>query len=157
MHLEKLVNELLKTYVGGDKYFDNLDLSIRSNNKFLDCMINKVKEEDFDYIIVSGHYGKTFTNYCKKNNLFKDKIILVQGSIRKGKNIKDKLKFNLDNKKVIFIDDSCYSKKTINEVKKYIEDKKGNFIKTFVYYDGSYNKSNDITSFYRYYDNFELS
>ena len=157
MHLEELVNKLLETYIGGDEYFDNLDLNIRNNNEYLDYMIKRVKEEKFDYIIVSGHYGKSFTNYCKKNNLFKNKIILVRGSIRKGKKIKDKLKYNLDNKKVIFIDDSCYSKKTINEVKKYIEDKNGNFVKTFVYYDGSYDKSKDINSFYRYYDHFGLS
>ena len=157
MHLEELVNKLLKTYVEGEEYFDNLDLNIRSDNKYFDYMIKRVKDEEFDYIIVSGHFGKSFKNYCLNNNIYKDKLILVNGSLRKGKEIKDKLKYNLNNKKVIFIDDSCYSKKTINEVKKYIESKKGIFIKTYVYYDGSYNKSNDINSFYRYYDHFELS
>lgn len=88
MHLEELVNKLLETYIGGDEYFDNLDLNIRNNNEYLDYMIKRVKEEKFDYIIVSGHYGEAFTNYCKANNLFKNKIILVRGSIRKGKKLR---------------------------------------------------------------------
>ena len=157
MHLEELVDELLKTYVGGDKYFDKLDLNIRKNTEYLKYMIKTIEKEEFDYIIVSGHYGKTFTNYCRKNKIFKDKIILVNGSIRKGKKIKDVIKNNLKDKKVIFIDDSCYSKKTINEITKYIESKNGNLIKTFVYYDGSKNKSDNINSFYRYYDHYGLS
>ena len=157
MHLEELVNKLLKSYVEGEKYFDNLDLNIRTNNKYLDYMIDTVKKEEFDYIIVSGHYGKSFKNYCLKNNVFNNKIILVNGSIRKGKKIKDVIKNNLNSKKVIFVDDSCYSKKTINEITKYIENKKENLIKIFVYYDGSKNKSNNINSFYRYYDHYKVS
>ena len=136
---------------------NNLDLNIRSNNKYLDYMIKRVKDEEFDYIIVSGHFGKSFKNYCLNNNIYKDKLILVNGNLRKGKRIKDTNKYDLNNKKIIFIDDSCYSKKTINEITKYIENKNGNLINTFVYYDGSKNKSNNINSFYRYYDHFELS
>ena len=155
MNLEELVNKLLNTYVGGDKYFDNLDLNIRRNNKYLDYMINEVRKEKFDYIIVSGHFGISFKKYCEKNNIYKDKILLVNGSLRKDKNIDSN--YNIENKKIIFIDDSCYSKKTINKVKKYVENNNGIFIKTFVFYDGSKEKSNNIISFYRYYDNYEVS
>ena len=87
MHLEKLVNKLLDTYVGGDEYFDNLDLNIRKNNKYLKYMINEIKNDGFDYIIVSGHFGIAFKKYCEKNNIYKDKIVLVNGSLRKDKSI----------------------------------------------------------------------
>ena len=42
MHLEKLVNKLLETYVGGDEYFDNLDLNIRKDNKYFKYMLEKI-------------------------------------------------------------------------------------------------------------------
>lgn len=157
MHLEKLVYKLLETYIGGDEYFDNLDLNNRKNNKYFRYMLDTIKNEDFDYIIVSGHFGKSFTNYCKKNNIYENKIILVNGSLRKNNEIDTKLIYKIDNKKVIFIDDSCYSKTTINKVKKFIEKSNGNFIKTYVFYDGCKEKDNNIVSFYRYYDNFEVS
>lgn len=48
-------------------------------------------------------------------------------------------------------------KKAINKVKKYVENNNGIFIKTFVFYDGSKEKSNNIISFYHYYDNYEVS
>ena len=132
-----------------------MDLNIRKNNKYLKYMINEIKNDGFDYIIVSGHFGIAFKKYCEKNNIYKDKIVLVNGSLRKDKSITNRNNFN--NKKIIFIDDSCYSKKTINKVKKYIKDNNGKYIKTFVFYDGSYEKSNDIISFYRYYDNYKVS
>ena len=47
MHLEELVNKLLKTYVEGEEYFNNLDLNIRNNNKYLDYMIDTVKKEEY--------------------------------------------------------------------------------------------------------------
>ena len=65
MNLEELVNKLLKTYVEGEEYFDNLDLNIRSNNKYLDYMVKRVKDEEFDYIIVSGHFGKSNLSWEK--------------------------------------------------------------------------------------------
>jgi hypoxanthine-guanine phosphoribosyltransferase len=51
------------------------------------------------------------------------------------------------------LDDSYYSGRTVNVVRKAIEEQQGNLVKTYVIYDGKKNKDKDIEYFYRYFDN----
>lgn len=154
MNLNPLIDLLLRRYVGGIPFFNKLDNMIRKNKAYLAYMINEVTaKESFDYIIVSGNFGKEFRKYCKKNSLLKDKVICVNGSLRENENIipfwKD---YDINNKKIIFIDDSFYSGRTRNKVKEAIINNKGIYLRTYVYYDGSKTKEDDVISFYRYYD-----
>jgi len=101
MNLNPLIDLLLRRYVGGIPFFNKLDNMIRKNKAYLAYMINEVTaKESFDYIIVSGNFGKEFRKYCKKNNLLKNKVICVNGSLRENENIipfwKD---YDINNKK----------------------------------------------------------
>ncbi len=154
MNLHPLVNFLLRRYIGGIPFFNKLDNMIRKNKAYLSYMINEVTvRESFDYIIVSGNYGIEFEKYCKKNNLLKNKVICVNGSLRENENIIPFWKnYDINNKKIIFVDDSFYSGRTRNKVKEAIINNKGIYLRTYVYYDGSKTKEDDVISFYRYYD-----
>ena len=156
MNLNPLVNLLLEEYIGGKPFFNKLDNVIRKNSVYLSCMINEVVDKEaFDYIIVSGNFGKYFRMYCKNNNLLSDKLIVVNGSLREGKNIipfwND---YDINNKKIIFIDDSFYSGRTRDKIKEAVINNRGTFLKTYVFYDGSKVKDDSVKSFYRYYDNY---
>lgn len=53
--------------------------------------------------------------------------------------------------KFIFLDDSYYSGKTARKVKAAVEDNGGEIVRTYVFYDGSPEKRDDVVSLYRYY------
>ena len=82
-----------------------------------------------------------------------DLIINVNGGLRTGDLIDnlDYLKSYIKDKKYIFLDDSYYSGKTQRAVRNEIERLGGKLVNTFVIYDGSVNKSEDVKSLYRYY------
>lgn len=62
--MESLVNDCLIQHVGGEKFFDELDYKLRNDNSLITMMIGKILEnEKFDYLIVSGNFGRVFKNY----------------------------------------------------------------------------------------------
>ena len=118
-------------------------------------MIDKVKDnENFDYIIVSGKFGSVFYEYASNyQDDLKEKIIVVNGGLRKDNVITSFWEnFNIQNKRIVFIDDSYYLGRTRNKIKEAIEENHGSLICTYVFYDGSKEKDNTVHSFYRYYD-----
>ena len=158
-NIESLVNKCLIEHEGGEKFFDAIDDEFRNDKRLLTTMINKViKNETFDYIIVSGKFGKVFKNFCENNNIYSpNNIITVNGSLRKGKEIKDfSQKYNINNKNIVFIDDSFYLGRTRDKIKNHIINNGGNLISTYVFYDGSKIKDTNVHSFYRYYDHFPV-
>ena len=141
---------------GGEKFFDLLDDKIRIDIDLIHNMINFILDSNiyFDYIIVSGKFGRVFSNYINNNEtkLSIHNIITVNGGLRKNNPIEKFWEiYDIKNKKLVFVDDSFYSGKTMNAIKNAIESNGGELIKTFCYYDGSESKLGDVESFYRWY------
>lgn len=82
-----------------------------------------------------------------------EEVVITNGGIREGREAYlgiDSLKCN----KFIFIDDSYYSGKTMKGIEKALQNVNPNakITETFVVYDGSKAKSNNVISLFRYYD-----
>ncbi len=155
--ISKIVEDNLKRYVGGEDFFSAIDEIFSNDKDLLNEITNLIlKNEIFDYLIVSGKFGQKFYKFIKDNySQLYNKIIVVNGSLRKGKEIENFWdKFNINQKKIIFIDDSFYSGSTKNRINDVIKANNANLIRTYVFYDGSIKKENDVFSFYRYYDHF---
>ena len=85
-----LVNEWLLQHEGGEKFFDAIDEKLRDDKILINIMIEKIKDnESFDYIIVSGNFGKVFKEYCNnyQDDEFNKNIIVVNGGLRKDNDI----------------------------------------------------------------------
>lgn len=155
-YLENIISSTLNKYIEGEKFFDELDYSLRNDEKLIKMILEDIKEE-YDYLIVSGHFGNNFKQYCKnKLNNISNKIILVNGGLRNDKKLDEFWKnYDIENKNIIFIDDTYYSGRTKEKIKSAIIKNNGNYIKTYVFYDGCKNKCDDVFSYYRYFDHFE--
>lgn len=156
--IDYLVEECLKQHEGGEKFFDAIDEKLRNDNLLLTMILGRVLEkEKFDYIIVSGKFGIVFKNFCTQHfdkELAKN-IIVVNGSLRNEEvKITFPEEYDINNKSLVFIDDSFFLGRTRDKIKNTIENKGGNLLYTYVFYDGSKNKDSSVYSFYRYYDNF---
>ena len=156
MKLESMVNKCLIQHEGGEKFFDALDELMRNDTLLITMLIGKVLEKPkFDYIIVSGNFGKLFKEHCNKHmpKMFCDKIIVVPGGLRNGTKITSFWnEISVKDKNFIFLDDSFYLGRTRNVIKEAILKHGGKFLSTYVFYDGSKFKEDDVYSFYRYFD-----
>ena len=157
--MESLINECLIQHEGGEKFFDAIDERLRNDNLLITMMLGKVLEnEAFDYIIVSGNFGRVFKDFCLKHigYNFSNNIIVVSRGLRKDQEIEpfNEL-YDINNKNLIFIDDSYYLGRTRNKIKDYITNNGGNLISSYVFYDGSKEKDDSVHSFYRYYDHYK--
>jgi len=145
--LDNTVNHLLKKYVGGQKFFTAMDKSVQ-NPFILNELVSIIPENKV--IIVSGHFG-IYSETLLKNR----KLLILPGNIRHTPefslvNYSDFIK----HKDFVFIDDSYCSGRTRNYIQREIEKYKGNFIHTYVVYDGSIYKDKGITSLFRYHERF---
>ena len=157
-NINYLVEECLKQHEGGEKFFDAIDEKLRNDNLLLTMMLGRILEkEKFDYIIVSGKFGVVFKNFCTKHfdeELAKN-IIVINGSLRNEDiTVEFPEEYNINNKSLVFIDDSFFLGRTRDKIKNSIENKGGNLLYTYVFYDGSKIKDSTVYSFYRYFDNF---
>lgn len=158
--INNLVEICLKKHVGGEVFFDELDERLRNDETLLNMILNKVLENElFDYIIVSGRFGSVFKDFIDNyHQELAPKIIVVNGGLRDGKELiafwND---YNITMKKIIFIDDSFYLGRTRDKIAQAIKRYHGTLTNTYVFYDGSKEKEENVHSFYRYYDNFPLS
>lgn len=156
--LTDIVNNCLEEYVEGECFFDAIDSYIRNNDFLIATMIDKILTyEKFDYLIVSGRFGKNFKDYILKYRFddLKDKIIVVNGNLRHDDEVIDFYNtYDILNKEFIFVDDSYYLGRTRDKIKEAILNHGGRLITTYVFYDGSKIKDENVHSFYRYYDNF---
>lgn len=156
--MESIVNECLKQHEGGEKFFDAIDENLRNDNSLITMMIGKVVEnEKFDYIIVSGKFGKVFKDFSLKHigKKFSDKVIVVNGGLRRNNEIINFYDYyDIKEKDIVFIDDSYYLGRTRDKIKYMIQKHGGNLLCTYVFYDGSRVKDDLVHSFYRYYDNY---
>lgn len=158
--MESLVNDCLIQHEGGEKFFDEIDEKLRNDNLLMTMMIGKILEkESFDYLIVSGRFGKVFKKFCLNHigEEFSNNVIVVNGGLRSGNKIDDfSNDYNIKNKNIIFIDDSYYLGRTRDKIKETIINNGGKLTCSYVFYDGSKIKDNTVHSFYRYYDHYPV-
>jgi len=144
--INNIIDSVLLKYKEGQDFFSNLDLSFR-NKKVYDILLASCPAKY--KIIVSGSFGK------KLYNIYPHRVdLLLPGNLRHiGKYDLIKKRKLIKNQDYIFLDDSYYSGRTVNVVRKALEEQQGNLVKTYVIYDGKKNKDKDIEYFYRYFDN----
>ena len=144
------VNALLEQYIGGQIFFTELDKAVKFDKDTLQALVCAVndKADPLTFTIASGEIGLAM------HNLNVDVDFLVPGGLRF-----DPSKINLEpfsnyikGNKFIFIDDSYFSGKTAMVIKEEIERLGGTFVGTYVVYDGSKSKDENVWSLYRYYD-----
>lgn len=150
--LNEIVKECIKQHEGGEKFFDALDERIRSSKGLLHAMMTMISMSgiNFSHIITSGKFGKVFKDFVSEEYPLIN-TISVNGSLRKDGEITAQEREDLRGGAAIFVDDSFYSGKTRDKVKKYVEDCGGKMPATFVFYDGSKVKDETVHSMYRYY------
>ena len=146
--LNDIVREMLETHKGGEKFFDNLDESLR-NKAIIQELCDIVPWRIDTELIVSGTFGQFFHNYSP---LFHP--IIVRGGLRKDPTLNlEYMRDRISGIDCVFIDDSFFLGRTRDAIKKEVERLGGRLIQTYVIYDGSKIKDNSVSSLYRYYDN----
>lgn len=159
--MKPIVTECLTKHIGGENYFNELDGMIKNNEILLVLFLMYAVQDSGVYnVILSGEIGIKYIQLQLKNKI-PDYINLmaVNGGLRRGNDVVGGIASNcslipddFDDDIVIFIDDSFYSGKTANKVKKFVNARNGEVVRTYVFYDGCKEKHDDVVSLYRYYD-----
>lgn len=159
--LNEKIAEILRQHPEGEPFFDALDAMVRGDMDILHTFLNFVYSEIGDTgeysLILSGQFGNALMGiYGTK--LFKDfsSVILVEGGLRSGKT-PTIFRQTFVNTKFIMLDDSFYSGTTKDAIERALKmmDSQAKIVKTFVIYDGSKVKKNNIFSMFRYYDHYK--
>ena len=161
MKLNYKIAEILKQHEGGEEFFDALDTMVRGDMDILHTFLNFVYSElehTREYsLILSGQFGNAIMSIygVKLFNDFSD-VILVEGGLRSGK-IPTIFRQNFTKTKFILLDDSFYSGTTKDAIERSLKmvDSQAGIVKTFVIYDGSKIKKNNLYSMFRYYDHYK--
>lgn len=154
--IDKIVKEMLETHIGGEVFFDHLDEAVRNNCAIVDSLIESIPQLEDKKIILSGKFGKFFLSYLELLDIKTKKAILVRGGLRKSEDNSDILGILFDGcdeiyEEFIFIDDSYYSGKTRDAIAIQLSKLKSRIVDTYVVYDGSKTKDENVHSLYRYY------
>ena len=161
MKLNYKIAEILKQHEGGEEFFDALDAMVRGDMDILNTFLNFAYSEIGDTgeysLILSGQFGNAIMGiYGAK--LFEDfsSVILVEGGLRSGKT-PTIFRQTFVNTKFVMFDDSFYSGTTKDAIERALKmiDSQARIVKTFVIYDGSKIKKNNIFSMFRYYDHYK--
>lgn len=154
----KIVEILKKHPEGGEKFFDALDLKIRSDTDILNDYISWVKSyyghNACVGVIVTGSFGRTLVScYGKWLFSFFSDLIIVNGGIRSS-GIVDLPIVGTHTSAWVLLDDSYYSGKTMNAIEESLQaiNPKAQILKAFVVYDGSKERNEKVLGMYRYYD-----
>jgi hypothetical protein len=127
--ITNIVDSVLLKYKEGQEFFSNLDLSFR-NKEVMQILLTSLPAKY--KIVTSGSFGK------KMKQIFPQKVdLLLPGNLRHM----PKYDLSSQRKKIkkqnyIFLDDSYYSGRTVDVVRRAIEEQQGNLVKTYVIYDG---------------------
>lgn len=153
--LFETVNELLEKYIGGQIFFTELDKAVKFDKQMLIELVKAVDKKyclDTIFTIASGEMALALHNFDV------DVDFIVPGGLRY-----DPSKINLEpwaniirEANFVFMDDSYFSGRTALVIRKEIERLGGTFLGSYVIYDGSKSKEEDVDSLYRYYDNYDL-
>ena len=159
--LNEKIAEILRQHPEGEPFFDALDAMVRGDMDILHTFLNFVYSE-LDYtkeysLILSGQFGNAIMSIygVKLFDDFSD-VILVEGGLRSGKT-PTIFRQTFINTKFIMLDDSFYSGTTKDAIERSLKmvDSQAKIVKTFVIYDGSKVKKNNIFSMFRYYDHYK--
>ena len=166
---EKIINLLKEHPEGGEKFFNALDLLIRSDRAILDDFVtwsiahvknfcgnwaedNLVNTKSVG-VILTGRFGNAvLSNYLSLlDSEFAD-IIIVNGGIREGA-VPEIYRQGFNIKRYILLDDSFYSGTTMLSIEKAMQsiDPEVQIIHTCVIYDGGKEKRDNVSSLYKYY------
>ena len=166
---EKIINLLKEHPEGGEKFFNALDLLIRSDRAILDDFITWSIEHIKEYcgkwandnlvnaksvgIVLTGRFGNAvLSNYlpvlCKE---FGD-ILIVNGGIREGA-VPEIYRQDFALPRYVLLDDSFYSGTTMLSIEKAMQsiDPEVQIMHTCVIYDGGKEKRDNVSSLYKYY------
>lgn len=154
--MNRIVGICLRNHEGGENYFNELDNMVKNNIALVTSYVDYIVEkENINSIIASGEIGENLIFY-KEVGLINANIVTVNGGLRKGREIANLDSSLITGKQFIFLDDSYYSGKTADKVNEAVEKNGGNVICTYVFYDGSKEKHDNVHSLFRYYDDVEL-
>lgn len=166
-YLNNKISELISEHTGGEKFFDELDNFIREDKSIIDEFLKlyqtRKKTNYPELIILSGKFGNVMINNLVNNN-----VMLINGGLRiqetevefmmsenKINEVKDSINHLGPQKiKVYFMDDSFYSGKTRDKINNKLKEVFNLKIhQTYVVYDGSKEKQNNVISMFRYHPN----
>lgn len=157
---EKIVNLLKEHPEGGEKFFNALDLLVRSDRDILDDFVEwavqgakEYKTRDSLGLVITGKFGNAIiSNFpILLNAVFSD-IIIVNGGIRTGA-VPEIYKTSFKAERFVFFDDSLYSGTTMKKIEKAMQEinKEVHIIHSWVIYDGGHIVNSEVSSLYRYY------
>lgn len=159
--MKPIVDECLVKYKGGEGYFNELDGMIKNNETLMVLfLLYAIHDSGIKNVILSGEIGLKYFKLQLENKIPNYiNLMVVNGGLRNGSEITggimsncEVIPENLNDMDVIFIDDSFYSGKTRNKVNEFLYHRGTVIYGTYVFYDGSKEKHNDVVSLYRYYD-----
>lgn len=155
--LNEVVHRMLQKHTGGKEFFDNLDKSLQDELIVVHLfnLIQKHMEKDFVNLIVTGKFGRFFTNWLEFQGLLPFFCLYsVNGGLRNGNPIEslEYFKEDIQGKHFIVVDDSFYSGRTVDTIVDHVKSLGGNYKGAYVIYDGSKDKRSDVHSLYRYYE-----
>lgn len=159
--MRPIVNECLDKYKGGEGYFNELDNMIKNNETLMVLfLMYAVQDSGVRNVILSGEIGLKYLKLKFENKIPNFiNLMIVNGGLRKGNEITGGIMSNLevipgdlDGMPIIFIDDSFYSGKTHNKIETFLRSRESMIYRTYVFYDGSKEKHDDVVSLYRYYN-----
>lgn len=155
--VQNIVDELLKKYVGGEVYFDNLDAELRKPENI--DIIHKLFENVTGNIVVTGNFGAYIADLFNAGMLNKAGINLYHfnGGLRTGDISNLQVYFwapSLTDITATFIDDSFYSGTTFTKINQRLEENYDILINQIrVVYNGSKKPLDNIKALYTYYKN----
>lgn len=151
------VNICLSKCSGGESYFTELDKLIKNDSKLLINFIEaSVKDAGINNVVISGEIGRIYYQLKQNGKLTQDILLCVLPGGLRFEHREDfnpeYCEYDVKGKDFIFLDDSYYSGKTAMVAQKWMKDHGGKVVKSYVFYDGSYEKRDDVVSLYRYWD-----
>ena len=156
-----IVNECIKKYGGGEAYFTEIDAMIKSNDILMSEYIQYITEKENIYnVILSGEIGMKYGYLWLSGHIPEHiNLFVLPGGLRKNPNILDEIikeeDCNCKEDTFLFLDDSYYSGRTLQAVNDYVQKAGCTLQNSYVFYDGSPLKNDNVYSLYRYYDNLE--
>jgi len=148
--LDQIIVDLVAEHQGGEVFFDHLDEIIRNNVSVLDAVASMIPSGCT--VILSGRFGRIFSNFIRSTILWDWEVISVNGNLRHGEAVDDISYMEFKNKQIVFVDDSFYKGRTRDAIKAAVELNGGTLSHTYVVYDGSKDKDENVTSLYRFFE-----
>ena len=155
--LNQKIIETLKQHPEGEAFFNALDAMVRGDMDILSAFISFTESQIIDPIdktlVLTGQFGIALMDIYgdKLRKMFGD-VILINGGIRTGQEpiiYRESLK----NPKCIMFDDSFYSGTTRNKIESRLRliHSGARIIGTYVVYDGSFIRDENVFSMFRYH------